>query len=71
MTLWRDQAALEAFVRSPEHRSAIGRGMPAVTAARFLRFGWPAAEPPPTWAQVEARLAEVPLRPYRQQEARR
>lgn len=41
MTVWKDDAAVEAFMASPVHRTAIREGMAAVKTAQFLRFEWP------------------------------
>ncbi len=59
MTVWRDQAALDAFVASPVHRTAIREGLGGVNEARFLRFDWPAAERPPSWRDITERLRNV------------
>jgi hypothetical protein len=57
MTVWRDKASLDAFVRSEVHTEAIRMGMPAVKTAQFLRFEWPAQDVPPSWGEVERRLS--------------
>ncbi len=59
MTVWRDKAALDAFVRSPVHRSAMREGMSAITAAKFLRMPWPTKSVPPRWSEVLERLKTV------------
>lgn len=59
MTIWRDEAALNAFVRAPVHREAMREGIGAVTTARFARFAWPASQVPPSWDEAKRRLSEV------------
>lgn len=64
MTVWKDEAALDAFVRSPTHREAIRKGMPAVKWAKFHRFTLAKDQVPPSWADVKARLASVAAKDY-------
>lgn len=64
MTVWRDEAATDAFVRSSVHKDAIREGLPAVTRAQFLRFEWPAADLPPSWDEVDQRLESTPFIDY-------
>lgn len=64
MTVWRDEAALDAFAGSAAHREAIRMGMPAVIDAQFHRMMVPASEVPPTWSAVKRVLKEVPTRSY-------
>jgi heme-degrading monooxygenase HmoA len=64
MTVWRDEAALDAFVRSPAHRAAIRRGLSPVVRAKFLRFEVPNSEVPPTWEDVLERLEHVEFVEY-------
>lgn len=59
MTVWRDEAALNAFVRAPVHREAMREGISAVKSARFARFAWPASQVPPSWDEAKRRLSEV------------
>lgn len=65
MTVWRDGAALDAFVRSPVHQEAIRRGMPAVIAAQFMRLEWPATSPPPSWTAIQERLRTTAVHEYK------
>jgi heme-degrading monooxygenase HmoA len=71
LTVWRDDASLDAFVRGPVHREAIRLGMRAVTQAKFLRMDWPTAEAPPSWSVVLQRLEAVEPQHYPSQAARR
>lgn len=59
MTVWRDEAALDSFVRSPVHVEAIRKGLPAVIEAKFARFSWPAESVPPKWGEIIERLKTV------------
>lgn len=59
MTVWRDEAALNTFVRAPIHREAMREGISAVKSARFARFAWPASQVPPSWDEAKRRLSEV------------
>ena len=58
MTVWRDEESLDAFVGSPVHRTAIREGLAGVRTAKFLRFEW-SEQRPPSWAEIERRLATV------------
>lgn len=64
MTVWRDEASLEAFVASPMHREAIRKGMPAVVEAQFHRMRWPISDLPPSWDAMKRVLKDVPTRTY-------
>lgn len=64
MTVWKDEASLDAFVRSPTHREAIRLGMPAVASAKFHRYTIPVGEVPPSWSDVMAVLEKVEARQY-------
>jgi hypothetical protein len=60
LTVWRDYAALDAFVRSPAHRSAVLRSADTTQATKFLTYEAAVAELPPTWPNALRRLAEAP-----------
>lgn len=64
VTVWKDEATLDAFVASPIHREAIRAGMPAVKRAQFVRLAWPASDLPPSWPDIKRRLRDVPMRDY-------
>lgn len=64
MTVWRDEASLDAFVNSPMHREAIRKGMPAVVEAQFHRMRWPISDLPPSWDAMKRVLKDVPTRSY-------
>jgi heme-degrading monooxygenase HmoA len=65
MTIWRDEAAVEEFLRSPTHRAAIRAGQGALERAKFERFSWPRNAVPPSWEEVDARLERAPWLDYR------
>ncbi len=54
MTVWRDRAALEAFVASSAHQHAIRNSAHELAAARFLRFEIDAAALPISWEDALA-----------------
>ena len=56
MTVWTDVAALEAFVESDIHQTAIREGWPALARARFARVTLPRSDIPISWARAEALL---------------
>jgi heme-degrading monooxygenase HmoA len=58
LSAWRDQEALNAFVRSEPHASTMRRYRPAMADARFLLWNTTADKLPPGWAEVEERLRE-------------
>lgn len=64
MTVWKDDAAVEAFMASPVHRTAIREGMAAVKTAQFLRFEWPTDQVPPPWSEVMRRLESAEVIDY-------
>lgn len=64
MTVWRDEAALNRFVRSERHQNALRAGMPALRAAKFLRLTWPRDQLPPPWSRALAELESVDAIPY-------
>lgn len=64
MTMWRDEDALNAFVRSDTHRAAMREGLSGVKRAKFLRSQWPRTSPPPTWDDILARLESVAFVEY-------
>lgn len=64
MSVWRDEASLDAFVNSPMHREAIKKGMPSVIEAQFHRMRWPMSDLPPSWSDVKRVLKDVPMRSY-------
>ena len=49
LTVWRDEASLEAFVRSRPHREAVRSAAGELTSAAFRRVELPAAEIPIDW----------------------
>jgi len=59
MTVWKDEASLDRFVRSPVHREAMREGTPQVLTAKFDRFEWPSLDSRPTWTAILKRLESV------------
>jgi heme-degrading monooxygenase HmoA len=64
MTAWISTAALTAFIRSPEHRTAMAATDETVAEARFARFTVPAADFPPGWDRALEALAAAPVQGY-------
>ena len=56
LTVWRDREALRQFVRSPRHREAMERGLPAVVDMRTAEAVVDAASVPVTWSRALALL---------------
>jgi heme-degrading monooxygenase HmoA len=65
MTVWRDEAALEAFVRSDMHNAAMREGLSGVARAQFMRLAWPTDAVPPRWDEILKRLEDVAFVDYR------
>ena len=59
LTVWRDDAAREAFVSAAAHRGAVADAGSALTAVYYVHYEMPAAESPPRWGAVLGRLREV------------
>ncbi len=57
LTVWRDEAALLAFVRSEVHQRAIREGAGELAGANFRRFELPASELPIDWEKALGYLA--------------
>ncbi|HEX4871293.1 MAG TPA: antibiotic biosynthesis monooxygenase family protein [Nevskiaceae bacterium] len=57
MTVWQDEASLEAFVRSPLHQQAMREGVAALSFIETARLRLPAERLPPSWDEAEAALA--------------
>lgn len=64
LTVWRDLAAMRAFVDSEEHRAAMRKGRIALREARFHHYEVPRSAMPPRWEEVLQVLKEVPARRY-------
>ncbi len=56
MTVWRDEAALEAFVASAVHQRAIRNSAQELAAARFWRFEIDRSMLPISWETALARM---------------
>lgn len=59
-TLWMDEAAMDAFVRSPEHLAAVRQGSVALKSVQYHRVEIPVSELPLTWTRVLQELAKAP-----------
>ncbi|XVJ58155.1 MAG: hypothetical protein HEQ23_01655 [Tepidisphaera sp.] len=59
MTVWRDEPALNSFVRSPLHREAVRKGLGGVLRGKFLRFEHPTDSAPPSWDDVLAQMQTI------------
>lgn len=57
ITVWSDEASLEAFVRSDAHQRAIREGMAAIENVRFVRVTLERTDLPLTWERAEKLLA--------------
>ncbi len=62
MTVWEDEAARAAFVRSPVHMAAIQSGAGAIRQGRFARVEVPADEAPLSWRRALAVLDSAEAR---------
>jgi heme-degrading monooxygenase HmoA len=58
MTVWEDEDALDLFVRSSRHGMAMGKGLPAVKSARFVRLILPRAQTPLDWDIAEQMMSD-------------
>jgi quinol monooxygenase YgiN len=56
---WRDDAALARFVRSDTHRTAMANLQPHMADAHIETTTMPGSELPPTWPDINRRLAAV------------
>jgi heme-degrading monooxygenase HmoA len=57
MTLWENEDAIRAFMRSAVHRRAMQDGLPATIDTRFVRFRRPRSAGPPDWSEALDQLA--------------
>lgn len=64
LTVWRDEAALNAFVRSPKHRKAMRLGLSGVARAQFLRMELPLDAVPPSWKKIDNLLQKTEFVDY-------
>jgi heme-degrading monooxygenase HmoA len=67
MTVWRDEAALDAFVSSEAHEAAIASGLQSVVSGQFTRFECPVDDCPPKWSSIMERLKSVRTIEYRKE----
>lgn len=63
LTVWRDEAAMRAFVRAPEHAAAMRETARLSTFGRFARFEVQRLDEA-TWARALEALRQVPLVDY-------
>lgn len=59
VTIWSDEASLQAFVRSPAHMQAMRAGQPALRTMQYHRFELPVSELPLGWDRVLKELAHA------------
>ncbi|MCY2959019.1 MAG: antibiotic biosynthesis monooxygenase [Planctomycetota bacterium] len=59
LSVWRDEPALEDFIRSTTHRRARSEGSSATLESNFRRVPWPTRLVPPSWDQALELLAET------------
>jgi len=59
-TVWVDEAAMNAFVRSPQHMAAVRQGAVAIRTIQYHRVEIPVKELPLTWDRVLSELAKAP-----------
>ncbi len=57
MTVWTDEASLDAFVGSSDHQAAMAEASYLLKSARFVRFQIDRSEVPVPWASALERLA--------------
>jgi heme-degrading monooxygenase HmoA len=60
-TIWADEAAMTAFVRSPEHMAAARDGAIALKTIEYRRVELPLTELPISWGRALAELAKPQL----------
>jgi heme-degrading monooxygenase HmoA len=60
LSAWRDREALDAFVRSEPHVSAMRRYRLAMADTRFVFWGARTESLPPSWSEAQRRLREPP-----------
>lgn len=53
MTVWEDEASLDAFVKSDVHQTAMREAFPLVSVARFARIELPIEEIPISWERAD------------------
>ena len=56
LSVWRDEAALDAFSRAHPHDQLMAELAPAMGATRFVRWTISGADGPPSWANALERL---------------
>lgn len=61
-TVWRDDASIDAFVRSPEHLTAVRQGSSAIANVEYHRVQIPFSELPLDWSRVLAELERASAR---------
>lgn len=59
-TVWTDEAAMTAFVRSPEHTAAVRDGAVAVKTIQYQRVRLPVSALPLNWDRLLHELAKAP-----------
>ncbi|MBV5292149.1 MAG: antibiotic biosynthesis monooxygenase [Curvibacter lanceolatus] len=61
-TVWRDDASIDAFVRSPEHLTAVRQGSSAIAKVEYHRVQVRVSDLPLDWSRVLAELERAAAR---------
>ena len=56
LSVWRDEAALDAFARAHPHDRLMADLAPAMGATKFVRWTISGTDGPPSWTDALARL---------------
>jgi hypothetical protein len=57
LSVWRDEAALDAFARAEPHRGLMTGLAPAMGATKFVRWTISGADGVPSWTDALSRLS--------------
>lgn len=60
LSVWKDQSALGAFMRTPPHAQVMSSLKPLMGPTKFVRWNITADDGRPTWAGAMERLASAP-----------
>lgn len=59
MTIWKDEASMNDFVRGQAHRTAVEKGDASMMDSDFHRFTIPASQARLSWKQAFAKIAAM------------